>query len=255
MSINEDDLGSDLEDMANLADAEINSPAQSHHPYITIDNKEVFKASILCMYLNPLTPLGPGSLNGLKCVRGYTRFETMATHPNLEDDYSITGPGLLVNDPALTFIRVGDNMFLAIVQVSSIKKGGHSMPNIALESLHEPNVEVTCQLLPLMPHESMESNPVDWVCTPSPLKFGSNHTVTTVTGSLIELINPLTSLSGNNLPEFHFHTNELLALMRLLHECAVASSAANIPSMPATNEFPYWNQGMSSISVMHPWGC
>jgi hypothetical protein len=231
----------DLEDLVGSSfDAVENSQLaiQKPVPFVTIDNVTVHKASILRLYSHPLTESGPCSLDRLKRIHSYTCFENASGPTILDTNSCFDKLMLLVNDPAATIIRFDEDAFLAVVQVSLLKISGHLVQAIPLTMLHEPHVDVHCQILPLLPHEGTNEDTADWTCDPSPLKFGTASSLVQASGNLIEVMNPLTTISESSKPLFQFHTNELPVITRLLHERAVASSTMSIPTLRQTKDFP-----------------
>lgn len=60
---------------------------------------------------------------------------------------------------------------------------------------------------------------------------------------MLEVINPLTTVTPQQSPLFLFHTPELIALVGLLHEQAIALDDVNIPILTSSPEFPYQVEG------------
>jgi len=83
---------------------------------------------------------------------------------------SLGGPNtLMINDPIGSLLQVGEDVFLALLMLSSVKRSGKTFSAVTLLQLDKANVEIMGQLLILLLQEPTEED-YDWYCTPVPTK-------------------------------------------------------------------------------------
>jgi hypothetical protein len=152
----------------------------------------------------------------------------------------------MVNDPSATLLHVNGDAYLAIVLISAIKVGMRSISALSLEELHEPNIEISFQLLTLVPHIPTTDDCSDWLYDLIPPKLPSSQSILCTAGSLFEATNPLTVISKDSKPMFHFSTNKLLVITEILHECAMVTQA-NIVTISESTVYPYRVEGIISF--------
>jgi hypothetical protein len=150
----------------------------------------------------------------------------------------------MINDPATTLLCCNKDVHLALIQISGLKKEGHLVQSIALTSLWLPTTCVTIQVLKLTLCKPTESNTSDWTCDTSIAQMDKENSLLEVSGSLIEVVNPVIVPLEVDIPVFHFATNKLLGITALLHQCILDNNAINIPTVKATADFPYRVEGM-----------
>ena len=99
----------------------------------------------------------------LECVHGYEHhsptISTSTTFGSEEGDSS--EPLTDIQDPAIILVHMHKFIWLAVVEIYEIKKGGVLVDKIALRLLSEPNVRVTVKVLSLKPSNDEDSQG-DW---------------------------------------------------------------------------------------------
>lgn len=217
--------------------------------WLPIDNKPGSKAQHKSTFLrllsqNPdsFTSLGPGSINRLSRVCGFTRYTN--SQVILDEDSELGQPTLGFDNPAITLVRVDSLLFLAIVQVCDIKCAGQSTCSLKVEDLALDNVRVRFEILSLRPiTPTAENRQADWEWTGRFASFRSSST-REVEGRAIQPIDPqlVSSLisrttSRVSASTYQFRTFELRALACELFKAGLSDVVW--AEVPRTDSFPY----------------
>lgn len=243
----DEELDPDLEDLISTEDI----PSQSHdgrmkNPhFLVLDGKSVHKASILRLYSHPLTMPGPSSTDRLKRVRGYKRFDGPVVN-QFENGTILGESSLLINDPALTLVKVnGTEIFLAAIQVSGLKEDGRNLTSVPLDQLQNAtNIRVSFQILKLLACEPFGGSQCDWICDGSTVKFGIDYDILEAVGTMVQSFNPIIDHMGDSLPKLCFSSEELKTITLILHERLENSPELHIPSAKMNDFFPYRINGI-----------
>jgi hypothetical protein len=233
-------LEPDIEDIVddNPSDRSSHTHKQSEL-FVSINSKQVHKASVLYLYSHPHTQPSPGSTDRLKHVHGFKHYKEPDALSAIEEESLFGTLSLMVNDPAMTLLHCNNEVVLALIQISGIKVDGHSAQLITLTSLHLPTTCIIIQVLKLMPCEPTPIDLSDWSCDASMARMEKENSLLDVSGSLIEVVNPLIVPSEADISLLNFATNKLPGITALLHQCVLDNAAINILTVKATADFPY----------------
>lgn len=235
----------DLDDIVGAANIDINQNAPSARkidPWVIIDGKKVHKATVLRLYSNPLAVTD--SKDRLKRVRGFSQYNESTSDPTdsfLPEMPDSTNPNTVhVQDPALTLVRCNKQIFMAVVQILSIRIDGQSVLSVPAELIPEPNVRIGGQVMKLSLFDaSHQPDGSDWQWMGN---FEKKGIFQNIPGRSIELINPVIQRAsrGRNAGEdtYVFRTADLRALSAVLYQKAV-DEPGTLPEVPLTPTFPY----------------
>lgn len=218
-----------------------------HQHTLQIDGKTIHKASVLRLYSHPSTRSGPKSTDRLRRVRGYTRFD--GAQPNLANSSTSDAPTLLINDPILTLIKVQDEIFLGVVQITAFKVDGTEVSFVLQQEL-KSNTKVFFQVLKLVPCEpTSDDPPCDWVSDGSTINYGSASSILEARGDMVQVFNPIITYGKENIPLLHFSSIELAAITALLHQRLADLPECHVPTINLHDFFPYRHDGMFNLYV------
>ncbi|KZT32767.1 hypothetical protein SISSUDRAFT_1132976 [Sistotremastrum suecicum HHB10207 ss-3] len=218
----------DLEDLATAEDDELDEVST----HVVVQGKKIHKARVLREWYKYSAK--PNSTDRLKRVAQIARYSATTPSSNtiIDHDSVFGGPILSINDPVATLVSVNDNVFLAIAQVTSLKKGNHRIDSIDLSLLRENSVSVGVQILQLVPKEHDESvDATDW-------RWNQNFEASFVTpGRFIHPINPTTTTTFP--PSYLFRSDELRSIAATAFDLMDPGDAALLPTVKQTPSFPY----------------
>src|SRR5260221_5951571 len=105
-----------------------------------------------------------GSMDCQKCIQGLTRYsvKTFATMDGVNANDSIFGESICVGDPAVTIVAVEHMVFLAVIQVSSIRASNADLQHIPVSILSEDSMLVGFHILTLKSTMLREGDE-DWI--------------------------------------------------------------------------------------------
>ena len=141
-----------------------------------------------------------------------------------------------IQDPAIILVHMHKFIWLEVVEIYEIKKGGVLVDKIVLRLLSKPNVQVTVKVLSLKPSNDEDSQG-DWHWF-----VGFEKSTIELPGQSLQLINPdvLPPMPLKNclVPGFVFQTSELITIgsaQYLRH----ADELDCLLSVSWTDTFPY----------------
>ncbi|KAG8753308.1 hypothetical protein FRC12_011587 [Ceratobasidium sp. 428] len=230
----------DLEDVVAISRAETNSELPA--PFVLGPNGiKLHKARLLRDAA--LFTVQSDSKDRLSRIAGRSRYkppsDTSDSATNLVTQSSSLGrPCVTLNDPAVTLVRCQDRVFLAAIQVTSIKRDSRLARALPVDMLYEDGVQVTFQVLELTP--LVEKDPetasaqLDWTWTkgllPTPYKCA---------GRFVQPINPVLSTKSPGQPTFLFCSAELQELASSLYAQLPAAHKQLLPVVARGISFPY----------------
>jgi len=145
----------------------------------------------LCTILRLLSDkeASPGSMDRLSRVCGFTRYNNTNIIVDLETEFGT--PCLNINDPALTLLSYGDQLFLAIINVCDILQNGVSTYTLPVEAVNDPSVRIKFQVLSLRTIAPIDQNGgVDWEWNGQVERAGSAVTQE-VDGRGVQVLDPV----------------------------------------------------------------
>ncbi len=241
-------LEPDIEDISAVEDVLRRDPRKKIDAYLPVsDAADAAKQhkSTFCRLLRDDPEIfaenTPESTDRLGRIRGYTRFPTAKEigETNLPDGT----PELGYDDPAVTLLRIDGLLFLAVVEICDIRRGGQSMCSLAVQELRSPDVRVKFEVLSLRGiTPSAENGESDWEWMGQSEKFRTSVTCE-VEGRAILPIDPKLALRVNERPNsrsrlatYEFRTVELCAFACELFQAGLAdivwAEATTTPGFP-----------------------
>ncbi len=166
---NEEEL--DLEDLIGTPDTEgLEEPTPSDlSAYLTIEvkdgtKKRVHKARALKVLFQEIIH-EKGSTDWQKCIQGLARYsdKPACTSDSPEISDSIFGESICVGDPAVTLVVIEQMVFLAVIQVSSLKLGAADVQQALISILPEDNIMVGFHILTLKSAMVHNLGDEDWI--------------------------------------------------------------------------------------------
>ena len=216
----------------------------------TSSNKEIqqHKGAACHIFLENLTV--KEAQTHLERVRGYERhgptISTSTTFGSEECDSS--EPLTDIQDPAIILVCAHKLIWLAVVEIYKIKKGGVLVDKIALRLLSKPNVRVMVKVLSLKPSNDEDSQG-DWHWF-----VGFEKSTIELPGQSLQLINPdvlpLAPSKNHLIPGFVFQTSELIAIGSAQYS-KHADKLDCLLSVSWTDTFPYHGRYSSSFCPYH----
>ncbi|KAE9389483.1 hypothetical protein BT96DRAFT_946828 [Gymnopus androsaceus JB14] len=172
------------------------------------------------------------SADCLKHVQEESRYEMK--HATIIDDTPLS-TFVMINEPIVTLLRCEKMLFLCVGELNGIRWNGKSVDQISVDRLSEQLMQVSFQLLSLLPAPSEDDRTLknDW-CTGASLLYTFK-----VPGALVVPVNPKLSMAIPAHPAYLFESSELLALTLLLLEKVTQLDLKGVPSISRTNDFPY----------------
>lgn len=210
------------------------------------------------LMVEQLTLSGPASLDRLKRVRGYKRFDVDsstassgdATAGSSADPVDANASSLMVNDIAATLLRCQDIAFLAIITVSSLQDNGHHTQSLSGSAMCAFSSHVGFQVLRLLPRGTTDGNPHDWECTMEPVRIGTAHALLYTSAAMVEALKPTMVIPADGSPAtYQFTTADLNALAALLLEKVSRDPNLALTTVPKADRFPYKLNGTCSMLV------
>ncbi|KAI0259272.1 hypothetical protein BC834DRAFT_926295 [Gloeopeniophorella convolvens] len=142
----------------------------------------------------------------------------------------------MIMDPIASLLRCESRLFLCIGEINMIRFNSRPLDEIPISMLHDNSVQISYQVLLILP-ASVEEDPSlkhDWSSSSlAPMSF-------TVSGILIQPINPtlVPGPSGSHL--FLFESSVLIALASSLHDRILDNHLRNVPTVKVgSDQFPY----------------
>ncbi|KAG9083015.1 hypothetical protein FS749_006369 [Ceratobasidium sp. UAMH 11750] len=229
----------DIEDMVAISRAEGSSNCAA--PYVLGPRGiKIHKAHLLrdaAMY----TTLRD-SKDRLGRIAGHTRYKAPSDTgitSNLVTHGSLFGrPQLLLNDPAATIVRCQNYVFLALVQITSIKHGNRLLGKVSTDMLQEEGVNIGFQILELVsirePTPELASEQLDWSWSGKYLS-----TAHKCSGRFVQPLDPILSTEIPNQPTFVFRSSELQSIAGSLYAQLEAGEKHHLPAVQRSTSFPY----------------
>lgn len=233
----------DLDDLADVdAAVDIETGLPKYQPRVIIDAsnpKGLHKASVLRHYSNPLVT--PISKDRLLRVRDTQQFDEPEMSPSLRAALSSSEDKFLaVEDPALTLVRCGNLIFVAIVSILHIQHDHTSVRTLPASLVNQPNVRVHARIMSLICTDpSHQPSRSDWQWNG---RFESGKDLRDIDGTLLLLIDPDTERgvypSSNGNDTYSFKSPELRAMGLLLFS-RTKDVRHRIVNIKSTDSFPY----------------
>lgn len=248
-----------IPDLEDLLEGEVNNTEVTgpHTHALHVSGHMIHKASILRLYSHPLTMPGPTSLDRLKRVRGFKRFDNSVAS-ELPGHSLTPNPTLFINDPAMTLVKVQQNIFLAVIQINGIQDGLTQCQSILVSNLHSGcKAKIFFQILKLTACTNDNAQPLEgvntseWTADGSTVKYSTDFKILEARAEMIQAFNPKTSCRADGIPIFNFTSKELTAVTCLLHERLRKSPDCHIPTVLNNDFFPYKYNGKSFPSHLH----
>ncbi|KAJ7598326.1 hypothetical protein C8J56DRAFT_1091577 [Mycena floridula] len=206
---------------------------------VTLSGKLVNKARALSSRFKYRT--SPSSTDRLKRVQEESRYDSIPEADIVDFDTGDGRPTLGLSEPICTLVRCEGDIFVCIGLVNSIKVDTQEVPRLDLNLLGEKTVKVTYQVCRLVGTTQSDDPELrnDWktsrLCPD--LLF-------TVSGSLIEAINPTLSTRDPFKPFYLFTSSTLMAFGASFLDRFTSSEFRTLPTMTkATIDFPYMLPG------------
>ncbi|KZS88742.1 hypothetical protein SISNIDRAFT_469824 [Sistotremastrum niveocremeum HHB9708] len=226
----------DIEDLAGAADPSLESTKMT----VEVDGKNLNKARVLSeLFKHHRHPL---STDRLKRVADIPRFNsnTSDTSTIIDDESVFGGPMLSIHDPVATLLSVGENVFLAVGEVLTIKQANKRMDSIQTDRLKDRTITLTLRIMHLslrtQDAQTASGNQADW-------EWKRTHGDTiTVPARLCQLINPPVESSAGRPPTFIFQSDELRSVAASLYDSLSREDWAQIPTVSEDPNFPYRNE-------------
>ena len=232
----------DLEDMiTSETNAEQQEPSHSISHYLTIQardgtEKKVHKSRALKVLFNEIVNT-KGSMDHQKHIQGLTRYSVkmFTTMDGVNADDSIFGESICVGDPAVTIVAVEHMVFLAVIQVSSIRASNVDSQHVPVSILSEDSMLVGFHILMLkstMLHEGDE----DWIWAHWDLEHAGGKTK----GKYIQPVSPTLWLDKDvGCTMFIFTKTKLQELTASLVATIGKQGLPELTRFSRTASFPY----------------
>lgn len=205
-------------------------PSGKHDPCFELNGEKVFKARLLNQLAKEIK--NPGSRDRVKRVANISRYAIRKDFPSDMIGYDV--PSIKLDMPVVSLLRCEDHIFVCIGEVNDIIRDSKHLAELSLETLSDPLVTISYQLLFLI-LTTVDDDPtkkLDWRWS---LRHGEGYCVA---GQLIEAINP--AISARDGEAFYlFESESLLAMGTLIFERISMDSARSLPTVMKSNGFPY----------------
>lgn len=210
------------------------TPSGKHNPCFDLDGDGVYKARYLNALFKDFTD--PGSRDRLKRVACIPRYTVKQDQTDVVDHDSIDGaPSIRMDSPIAILLNCENHLFVCIGEVNDITFDSKHVDEISLETLTEPSVYVSYQVLCVVPATS-EDDPTlrnDW-------RWSHRRLAThRVSGRLIEPINPSISIREIGNPAYLFESGVLMALGASILERLTSEEGKLLPEVVSSDDFPY----------------
>lgn len=250
-------ISPELEDHISI-NCSLTTAKPKHSLMVSIQGKDVFKASVLKAISSPF--FVAGSWDRLRRVASMAKEGDQARAPTLFDEESDTGATLVTaDDPVATILRSNKSLFLAIAKIISIKIDGKRVSGTALTSLRNPNTSVVVQVMQLRPKMSRasEDDSTDWKWNGRFEQFGAGRSLD-LSGAAIHPINPVVGVdaaegevttrsdddySTATYPSsanatWYFDSEELRGIAMLVMQ-SISQANVAVPTVADSPNFPY----------------
>ncbi|KAG9124082.1 hypothetical protein FRC07_012920 [Ceratobasidium sp. 392] len=183
------------------------------------------------------------SKDRLARIAGRSRYKVPSEMGNVGSNIITHGslfgrPQLLLNDPAAILVQCQSHVFLAIVQISSIKHNNRLSGRIPIDMLQEEGIHVGFQLLELTPildpTVELASEHLDW-------SWSGNYLPITdkCLGRFVQPIDPVLSTKDPHQVSFLFRSSELQAIAASLYAQLAPDDKRHLPTVSQSASFPY----------------
>lgn len=221
-----------------LEDAAVEEgPAGKHSPCFELDGQNIFKSRFLNEIFKDYK--NPNSRDRLKRVANVPRYavkhETTTSLDIVDHDDANGVPSIRMDSPIATLVKCENHLFVCIGEVNDITMDSKHLEEIALELLAEPSVQISYQMLFLIPatREDDPSLKNDWCWS---LRRGSSHRIS---GCLVEPINPPVCTRNLFKPFYLFESGVLMALGSSILERLTHEAGRLVPEVVHSDSFPY----------------
>src|SRR5258708_8813461 len=232
----------DLEDLISTPNAkgldELASSSLS--AYLTIEakdgaEKKVHKACTLKVLFQEIIN-EKGSTDWQKHIQGLAHYSVKptGTSDGAGND-SIFGESICIGNPAVTLVVVKQMVFLAVIQLSSLKLSAADVQQALISMLPEDNIVVGFHILTLKSvavHECDE----DWIWA----NRGLEQMAGKVKGKYIQPISPTVwGDKGTDYATFIFHKTKLQELMAMFISTIGRQGVPELTKISSSSSFPY----------------
>jgi len=142
---------------------------------------------------------------------------------------------VIVLDPIASLLRVENDFWLCIREVSGLQIDGQPFDYVSFKMLAEETIRVSYQMLGLQPatlgNDSEGRN--DW------RTYTMNEHSYTVPGRLVQSINPMTSKIPLTMPFYLLQSTVLVTLTASLFQSLTVSDLKSVPKFMPSKEYPY----------------
>ncbi|QRV92889.1 ubiquitin carboxyl-terminal hydrolase [Ceratobasidium sp. AG-Ba] len=186
------------------------------------------------------------STDRLRRVIGYTQYPS-----NISQSDGILGDLCLIDQIVLALARIGSEISLIAVRVTSIRVGTNShVESISLDDLNKPNVTIAGQVLELDEQDNSWYWNTHYVPAKATKSTGqtSKPLLVELKASTIELVNPKLAEHQDRLV-WSFEFNELMAAIDILWAKS-AEEAHNIPIICCEKGLPY-HSDQADVRLIH----
>jgi hypothetical protein len=181
-----------------------------------------------------------GSTDRLKRVQAVPRYvdteKLFSPHPNYAPQPEFDdSPSIVMSDPIATLVRIENEFWLCLGEVSGLRVDGQPVDYVGFEMLAEGTVIVSYQMLGLRP-ATLADDPEgtnDW------RTYMMGERSFTVPGRLVQSINPTTSKTHLSIPFYLLQSTVLVALTASLFQSLSLSDLKTVPKLVPTKEYPY----------------
>jgi hypothetical protein len=211
-------------------------PCARHDPCFELNGDKVYKAR----YLNQLfrefkTPASRDRLKRVANIPRYAIKRDVSSSNIVDHDPNSSASTIQIDSPIATLVKCEDHIFLCIGEVNDIIHDSNHLEEIAVDTLMEPSVFVTFQLLFLVP-ASVEDDPDlnhDWRWS------GKRGDTFRSPGRLIESINPAVCTRNAGKPFYLFDSGTLMAIGHAILERINPEDGHLLAVIRSSDVFPY----------------
>jgi len=181
-----------------------------------------------------------GSTDRLKRVQSVARYvdteKTFSANPNSTPDMELdNSQKVIISDPIASLLRIENDFWLCIGEVNRLQIDGRPVDYVSFDMLTEDTVKVSYQILGLR-RATLEDDPDgrnDW------RTYMMDEHSFTVSGRLVQSINPTTSKIPLAMPFYLLQSTVLVALAASLLQSLTVSDLKSVPKFTPSKEYPY----------------